>query len=558
MSDYPDVPLDVPYGVLGPVPSLLFNVFEYGAVGDGVTDDTAAILEVLDAVPDGGGRVELPAGYTFVFSANLPIKSATRVFGGGTLKAAPLASWSGTPYYGLTNVNNTATDITDHDIEIVDITIDYTDLPSADGTRHCIYIQAAERVRVVGVTVLGGSSAVALVSCHNTLELGNSLIGFTNCGSDHWYGTATCGMKNARVVACHIETTVSAQMLNWNPDGTLVTSAGYLAENLTVTGCTFVSTENPSTPIQIEPLRTNGQVRGVTFTGNILKGCYLVMRGDVSGATITGNEFSDFSGTVEAITGYTRNGGTPANVEIVGNVIRDPLTSVGNLGVIRMESNTATIACNRISGTGYGCAGIYVGSTTAQIFGNQVDTTPTVAYLQTGMRVPNGSTNYYAWTDNGGGIPRMYVQSSDNNFIFHGTSSTGTQRTIWGVIMRSDTSEFTVAVPQINTSTWRSTPAAAVSAAGTVIGTATVLTSNFNNVTSCTAGVADGVALTSSVGRPQTVTNSTAATLKVYPNNSGSSQIDAGGVGVAVTILAGKSKTFLAYTATDFRTIGEF
>ena len=48
---------------------------------------------------------------------------------------------------------------------------------------------------------------------------------------------------------------------------------------------------------------------------------------------------------------------------------------------------------------------------------------------------------------------------------------------------------------------------------------------------------------------------STADTLKVYPNNNGSAQIDAGGAGVAVTIAAGKAKRFTRVASNDFRTI---
>jgi hypothetical protein len=45
----------------------LFNVLDYGAVGDGVTDDTAAIQAAIDAAADqGGGIVKLPYGQFLV------------------------------------------------------------------------------------------------------------------------------------------------------------------------------------------------------------------------------------------------------------------------------------------------------------------------------------------------------------------------------------------------------------------------------------------------------------------------------------------------------------
>lgn len=68
----------------------VFNVLDYGAVGDGTTDDTAAIQAAIDAADTaGGGTVILPAGTFKVTGAGLDAKSASII---GTRAGA--TSWT--------------------------------------------------------------------------------------------------------------------------------------------------------------------------------------------------------------------------------------------------------------------------------------------------------------------------------------------------------------------------------------------------------------------------------------------------------------------------------
>lgn len=58
-----------------------FNVVDYGAKGDGVTDDTAAIQAGLDAVADVGGGVLVFPQRTFIITARLDVAANTRIMG---------------------------------------------------------------------------------------------------------------------------------------------------------------------------------------------------------------------------------------------------------------------------------------------------------------------------------------------------------------------------------------------------------------------------------------------------------------------------------------------
>lgn len=63
--------------ISGPSPWL--DVKAYGAKGDGVTDDTAAIQAALDACPENGCTIYFPSGATYLISAGLQTKTSPTV-----------------------------------------------------------------------------------------------------------------------------------------------------------------------------------------------------------------------------------------------------------------------------------------------------------------------------------------------------------------------------------------------------------------------------------------------------------------------------------------------
>jgi polygalacturonase len=67
-----------------------FNIRDFGALGDGVTNDAAAIQAAIDAAhQNGGGTVFVPAGATFL-SGSIVLKSNVElnVERGATLQAS--------------------------------------------------------------------------------------------------------------------------------------------------------------------------------------------------------------------------------------------------------------------------------------------------------------------------------------------------------------------------------------------------------------------------------------------------------------------------------------
>jgi hypothetical protein len=74
----------------------VINVRDYGATGDGRTDDTAALQRAVDATPIAGGRVHLPAGvYRTTAPLTLPATHPVQLSGNGPEISVLLSTGTG-------------------------------------------------------------------------------------------------------------------------------------------------------------------------------------------------------------------------------------------------------------------------------------------------------------------------------------------------------------------------------------------------------------------------------------------------------------------------------
>ena len=525
------------------------GVLAFGAVGDGTTDDTTAIQAALDAVP-AGGTVIIPGGYTFRFRSTLFIKSDTTLAGGGILSVLPVGDWvGGSPYRGMSNVNQAATDITDENITLRSITVDMTSLGVQNGTEHCVRIRKARNVRIINCNMIGGASSVALLGCHNTLEDGNTYLDFTNCGSDHWDG-----IGNTRVLGCHIEATDAKQMVNFNPEESTATVTGLSAEAFTMTGNTIIchAATGFRGACQIEPLLAGNTLKNVTITGNIFKNSYLVLRGDVRGAVVSANTFSDFT-TENSVIFCTSRAGTdfPEGLVITGNTIRDALTASPAEGVIVARSNSAIVTGNIIIGTAYTAPSITGVATNMQSFLNFVEGSDVVGRVRGGARLLNGANHYWGWTDTGGSFPRMRLQD-DDNWVWLSTNASGNDRTVASLLARSDTATLRWSVPMRWQNYTYAFHAAGLTATGSTSGGALVLAANINQVSTVASGTGVRFPAQSFYGGDMTVINDGAEALKVYPTTG--QNIDALDTNIAYSLPAGSVGVWTYSHGTTWRT----
>lgn len=162
-----------------------YNVKNYGAVGDGVTDDRVAIQAAMDAATVVHGRVYLPAGtYRVTMAAGttplraLTVSGAVTVAGAGSASVLKLASATG----DYTTVFGHASAVDVGGLTIEDLTIDQNNTGNqltstvalmAGMARYCLYVTKSTlpiAVRRVGFTDLDNVNTISVSGAvHNLI-----------------------------------------------------------------------------------------------------------------------------------------------------------------------------------------------------------------------------------------------------------------------------------------------------------------------------------------------------------------------------------------------------
>lgn len=432
------------------------SVQEHGAVGDGVTDDTAAIARAVEALPETGGEVYFPAGI-YLVSSTTYLPSNVRVFGAGSASVlAGATTWTGTdPISGLTpnlaffqNVNAIIpsstpwTTYVDHDITIENLQFDYASTVFANALAKCIFF-----ANVLNVTVRnclfqcrGAQGATAFLASDTTKVEGCRAYDFVNCAYDHW-----CGPKRATIINNWARTAHSSQLVNFNPEpgGSLT---GYTADTCIISGNILENTGTVGSALNLAPLHTGNFGTNITVTHNIIRGAIVVVRGATTNVLVSGNKLLNPIGGTWVIGGYSYGpDDQPDNHTYVGNLIVNPDTVIANVAVIWCQASTCVIMHNIVAGSTYGTvAGIQTSSPTAIVNSN---------YISNGVRVTTSASvqdhfflaanKYFGWRDSSGNIIGWTLQT-DDNLVMHGTDSTGANRFILAVQQHSDNSPFFV------------------------------------------------------------------------------------------------------------------
>ncbi len=251
-----------------PLPGTLYNILDFGAKGDGTTNDADAIQQAINHCNEtGGGTVLVPAGKTFL-TGSFELKSHVNLHieHGATLRASlnpdhyraqVLIEANKANHISLTGRGTIhAQGRQFMREELPDIFRPKPWRPRMMVLEHC------RNVRMRDLTLRESALwTVHLAGCTDVAIDGLSILNdrkIPNCD-----GIALDCCRNVRITGCHIEAGDDCIVLK-----TLRRYAHYgPSENITVTGCTLAST---SAALKIGTETVN-DIRNVIFSGCVIR-----------------------------------------------------------------------------------------------------------------------------------------------------------------------------------------------------------------------------------------------------------------------------------------------
>ena len=239
-------------------PSPFFNVKDYGAVGDGTTDDTAAIQNTMDAaMRDGGGTVVFPAG-TYRTTSTLTIRPHTAAENPTSSQNIHFLQMDRVELVGLGEVtikpdSNVSTALNCSDFSYPDNVGSYSN-----------FYTVISNIRVIG-TNAAPSTGIDIYNALHSIVQNCQVDGFTTAVSIRGYGEITvqdCTLRANKV--CLYSAHAGDNLFIGNDfysDSIMIQTYGYSGSTKIVAN-TFTRSTDSGSPKAIQILTTEGEQNG--------------------------------------------------------------------------------------------------------------------------------------------------------------------------------------------------------------------------------------------------------------------------------------------------------
>lgn len=233
----------------------LFNPKEYGAIGNGIANDTAAVQSAISAMPASGGVLYIPANTTFLCTAEITLPSSKSItikgHGGKNLitgENTSVLSFSGTGSGLFLNLKFAS------GLSIEDVAIRYTNVAFSGvlvDVRGLDSTQYSRGVNISRVSFVGADNSAVLLALHNSSRVRIDSCYFSNSDFGITGRESVSGVCSFVAIRdCYFASSVGVAMgdagKNWfvanNDVNALVGyshAAGVVSDGLTMTGNRF-------------------------------------------------------------------------------------------------------------------------------------------------------------------------------------------------------------------------------------------------------------------------------------------------------------------------------
>ena len=347
------------------------NPLDFGAVGNGTTDDTAAIQSAVNS----GKPVFFPPGTYLVSSAVVIPQTGVTMFAQpftATIKAAnPFPGYiaNGTVACFVSYAYSTTTPSTpgtiSSDVYVDGLSFDLTAWNNTGTATNGLSLVSVNNFSITNCFCNGGMSLAQIVGCSNGLEQGNRVINsYGNACFDHWGGS-----QNIRIIGNYLHSVGVGVAINVNANDGLGavahTTSGFIIEGNHLFGSIDLDTLENGAP------NTSQFVQKIIIQGNSITSPYGIYgRGQITDVKIIGNtiDVTPISGNSPSYGIWSGPGsdagsgaiGTPDSFVVTGNTIKGFVGSTFN--AIQMEGTNSVVSDN-ITGGAYNLA-LQIGSGT--------------------------------------------------------------------------------------------------------------------------------------------------------------------------------------------------